>query len=201
MVAHYQLVKVMELLTGESPQVGFAPDSPANGAGQPRNNAPMEEVVRLALEKNIRLRTIESCLAGTVGQAIANSPEAEQVYAGTAVVYNDTAKGKILNITNHGIFEGGWVYSQWTAETMAMFFHDGQGRQLVNSNTGQLETPDTRSPKPHTIYSANKFNGDPPQSLEINLDQNPELTRRDLKEEVKNRIAQFMAETLDKIKA
>jgi nicotinamide-nucleotide amidase len=101
-----------------------------------------EAVVRLLAAKKLRLSGAESLTGGGLGERITSIPGASAVFAGSAVVYTNEAKARVLNVSRTTL-EGPGPVSEACAREMA----EG-ARRLFGADLGLADTG-AAGPEPH----------------------------------------------------
>ncbi|MDR1648712.1 MAG: nicotinamide-nucleotide amidohydrolase family protein [Synergistaceae bacterium] len=77
-----------------------------------------QAILKTGVEKGLTLSCAESCTGGLVGAALTEVPGSSGVFMGSAVVYSNAAKGKLLSVDRMVLEEKGAV-SRECAEAMA----------------------------------------------------------------------------------
>ena len=99
-------------------------------------------VVRLLRAAGIRLSSAESLTGGGIGARITSVPGASEVFEGSAVVYTEGAKARLLNVSR-GTLEGAGPVSEACAREMAAGARHAFGADLGLAVTGAA------GPEPH----------------------------------------------------
>lgn len=94
-----------------------------------------ECVIRLAMQRNIRLVTAESCTGGMIAAALTAVPGASKVFKGSVVSYSNEVKVEQLGVSQHTLVTNGAV-SEQTARQMAQGARKRLHADLAVSVTG-----------------------------------------------------------------
>jgi PncC family amidohydrolase len=98
------------------------------------------QVIRRAVEGNIRIAAAESCTAGLVADLLAGVPGASKAFWGSFVSYTPEAKVRMLGVDEAALRQYGAV-SRETAVSMAQGALERSGADIAVSVTG-LAGPD-----------------------------------------------------------
>ena len=77
-----------------------------------------EAILKLGKEKNLTVSFAESCTGGLLGASLTNFPGSSRVFVGSAVVYSNEAKKRVLGVSDDILTAHGAV-SEECAEAMA----------------------------------------------------------------------------------
>jgi nicotinamide-nucleotide amidase len=94
-----------------------------------------EAILATGREKGLTFSCAESCTGGLIGAALTDVPGSSAVFAGSAVVYNDQAKKKLLSVESFVLDNYGAVSGE-CAESMARGALDRYGTSLALAVTG-----------------------------------------------------------------
>jgi nicotinamide-nucleotide amidase len=94
-----------------------------------------EAILATGRERGLTLSCAESCTGGLIGAALTGVPGSSDVFAGSAVVYSDEAKKKLLGVDERLLKKHGAVSGE-CAEAMARGALNVYGTSLAIATTG-----------------------------------------------------------------
>lgn len=155
------------------------------------------EIVKMLINKNLRIATMESCTGGAVADEITNIPGASKVLDSCWVAYDENVKAS-LGVPLLAMANGG-VYSERVAIEMAKAVYRKTGAEITIGITGAMDTLDRRpfhtDTQPGTVYIAIYTKGN--QLLSRKLHTTPN-TREEMKKEVVAEVFKALTEIISR---
>lgn len=139
--------------------------------------------VQEAIEKGLRVGTIESCTGGAIANAITNVRGASKIFDTGWLAYDENVKA-MLGVPM-SVMAFGHVYSERVALAMAEALLNRSSLDIAIATTGLMDTIDTRpfhnDTKLGTVYAAIVFREQKPLVTTLNLPCSLMKDRRDMK--------------------
>ena len=104
-----------------------------------------QEILKLAIQKNIKISTAESCTGGAIASRLVTVPGSSAYFMGSIVAYDNTVKHNLLQVPEDTLFRFGAV-SEETAKAMVIGANHALQSDVSIGVTG-IAGPDGGSPE------------------------------------------------------